>query len=350
MSPDTGANKPRTSPATQPETPELNLHHPEPPRVQVSVTLSSRQRSYFLISYKFFTARNKPLQRPTHLRPKVVSLQEQHALSREQKEKYFLDFVFNHAFFKAASPLSVAWEYLEAQKEVSKITAIGLKNLLENTDLMDRLKDAHFKLVLADPYYAGGVMLAYHFKIPVVLFGRWMPTEDIHFAIAPSPLSYVPVPHSRVTDRMGFVERFRNLVLYSLNEFTNQVFIYPRYDELCRRYLKTNTGTYDLYKKADIYLMKVDFVLEFPRPTMPNAFYAGGFQCRPPKTLRAEIQEFIDSSGEEGVMVFSLGNLVRTVPMEAANKLASAWQDFVNELFGAIQGRHHPHWGITPRF
>ncbi|KAJ1149794.1 hypothetical protein NDU88_002599 [Pleurodeles waltl] len=45
MSLDAGANKPCASPATQPETPEPKSRRPEPP--QVSVTLSSRQRSYF---------------------------------------------------------------------------------------------------------------------------------------------------------------------------------------------------------------------------------------------------------------------------------------------------------------
>ncbi|KAJ1096553.1 hypothetical protein NDU88_001689 [Pleurodeles waltl] len=244
-------------------------------------------------------------------------------MTKEEVEKHALDWIFRMAFSKDRSSLSIAWEILGVIQQTTENHAAIIATMFENKELMERLGNTHFELVLADPYFQGGVMLAYHLKIPVVFFGRWLQIEEIHLATAPSPLSYVPVLHSRWTDRMSFVERCKNVLLYSLNEILNKFVVYTTYDELCQRYLKTDSGLYHLIKKADIFLMKVDFVFEFPRPIMPNAIYIGGFQCRPPKALPAEIQEFMDSSGDAGVVVFSLGTFLRTLPWELANKIAA---------------------------
>lgn len=41
-----------------------------------------------------------------------------------------------------------------------------------------------------------------------------------------------------------------------------------------------------LTQKADLWLMRVDFTFEFPRPTMPNVIYIGGFQGKPSKAFK----------------------------------------------------------------
>ncbi|KAG7255699.1 hypothetical protein CRUP_015315 [Coryphaenoides rupestris] len=61
--------------------------------------------------------------------------------------------------------------------------------------------------------------------------------------------------------------------------------------------------------EADIWLMRMDFTFEFPRPTMPNVVYIGGFNCKPSKPLPLGLEEFMQSSGDHGVVVMSLGTL-----------------------------------------
>ncbi|XP_055010814.1 UDP-glucuronosyltransferase 2A1-like [Boleophthalmus pectinirostris] len=63
---------------------------------------------------------------------------------------------------------------------------------------------------------------------------------------------------------------------------------------------RLNQSKYDL--GADIWLMRVDFVFEFPRPTMPNMVYMGGFQCKPAKPLPKVIWK------HKGYIPASLGN------------------------------------------
>ncbi|KAL1248347.1 hypothetical protein QQF64_021665 [Cirrhinus molitorella] len=71
--------------------------------------------------------------------------------------------------------------------------------------------------------------------------------------------------------------------------------------------------------------MRTDFVFEFPRPTMPNVVYIGGFQCKPSKPLPPDLEEFVQGSGEHGVVVMSLGTLVKGLPSEITSEIAGGF-------------------------
>ncbi|XP_056405999.1 UDP-glucuronosyltransferase 2A2-like [Hyla sarda] len=252
----------------------------------------------------------------------TVPMSIQQTMSRKEFEDYALNWVFQQAFTKYGSSFGVAWEFIKTLQAGTQMGTVAITALFENQEILEGLKSSGFDVILADPYTVAGVMLAHYLKLPIVFFGRWMPTEDMHFAIAPSPLSYVPVINSRVTDRMVFSERVQNVLLYVLYQAASQILIYPAYNKLIQHYLNTDISVWEMYKKADIYLMKVDFVFEFPRPTMPNAVYIGGFQCKAPKPLTQDIQDFMDTS-EHGVVVFSLGTIVKSLPTNIAREIAA---------------------------
>ncbi|XP_068118277.1 UDP-glucuronosyltransferase 2A2-like [Hyperolius riggenbachi] len=256
-----------------------------------------------------------------HFKVLDIPMAGKQQFSREQYEDHVQKWIFQRSFAKHSSPFTTAWESIKTLNTGIRLITVVLEAMFENAKVMDYLKNANFDLVLADPYNVGGIMLAYHLKLPVVFFGRWMPSDDVHFVIAPSPLSYVPVVTSRLTDRMVFSERVKN-VLVHLYRSALYFLIYPTYDKLAQRYLNTDVSVYEMYKHADMYLMKVDFVLEFPRPTLPNAVYIGGFQCKPSKPLPQDMQQFMDSS-VEGVVVFSLGTLVKSLPLHIAREVAA---------------------------
>eukprot|EP00061_Rhincodon_typus_P008859 g31852.t1 len=58
---------------------------------------------------------------------------------------------------------------------------------------------------------------------------------------------------------------------------------------------------------------------------MPNIVYIGGFQCNPSKPLKAEFEEFVQSSGEHGVIVMSMGTIVGSLPMHITMQIAEAF-------------------------
>ncbi|CAG03167.1 unnamed protein product, partial [Tetraodon nigroviridis] len=83
-------------------------------------------------------------------------------------------------------------------------------NIFTDKDLMNTLKEKKYDLALIDPVWGAGIMVAHALKLPVVYYVRWISSGDGHSAIAPSPLSYIPVTGSGLSDNMTFVQRVKN--------------------------------------------------------------------------------------------------------------------------------------------
>ncbi|XP_060709181.1 UDP-glucuronosyltransferase 2A2-like [Hemiscyllium ocellatum] len=217
--------------------------------------------------------------------------------------------------------------------------------IFNNETVLRQLEDAKFDLVLTDPALGTGPMLAYYLKIPLVHNVRWFMSGEAHFLSAPSPLSYIPVPGSQYTSKMSFPQRIQN-VFHNLLQLTASTFvIQPIYNELCHRYLGPDTDIETVLLRADVWLMRVDFIFEFPRPTMPNIVYVGGFQCKPSKPLEAEFEEFVQSSGEYGIIVMSMGTIVSSLPMHVTMQIAEALAQVPQKVIWRHNGKTPPNIG-----
>lgn len=196
------------------------------------------------------------------------------------------------------------------------------KHILNDQNMVKRLRDSQYDLVLTDPALAPGVILAKYLKLPLVLNVRWITSGEGHFVLAPSPLSYIPVPGSGLTDKMNFIQRIKNILFHGITLFQQKFLVGPVYDEMCDKYIEGGCDIISLLQEADIWLFRSDFVFEFPRPTMPNVVYIGGFQCKPAQPLPAELEEFVQSAGQHGVIIMTLGTLVDALPKEIADEIA----------------------------
>ncbi|XP_065148058.1 UDP-glucuronosyltransferase 2A2-like [Paramisgurnus dabryanus] len=211
--------------------------------------------------------------------------------------------------------------FAEIHEEICDMTA----KMFNNETLMNSLEDAKYDLVLADPAFGGGVLVAHRLGLPLVLNVRWTMFGEAHFDIAPSPLSYVPVTGLKYTDRMTFLQRVMNVVIHIMTLHKNaKYFGYP-YKQFTKKYFGPDVDFFSLLQNADIWLMRNDFTFEFPRPTMPNIIYMGGFQCKPAKPLPADLEEFVQSSGEHGVIIMSLGTVFGELLSELNDEIAAAF-------------------------
>ncbi|KAL2094260.1 hypothetical protein ACEWY4_008979 [Coilia grayii] len=220
---------------------------------------------------------------------------------------------------------SATWEFFVMLSDAHRLACKMLERMLDDPDLMKGLQDEKFDLVLTDPAISAGVMLAKYLKIPLVLNARWICSGEGHFAIAPSPLSYVPVPGSGHSDKMTFSQRVKNALFYGLILFQDMFVVGPHYKTLCSKYFDAECDVLAYTQAADIWLMRLDFVFDFPRPTMPNVVYMGGFQCKPSKALPDDLEAFVQSAGEHGIIIMSLGTLVKGLPSDMAHQIAAAF-------------------------
>ncbi|XP_064168864.1 UDP-glucuronosyltransferase 2B20-like [Anguilla rostrata] len=210
--------------------------------------------------------------------------------------------------------------------------------IFKDSMLTKRIQESQYDLVLTDPCWGTGTLLAKYFNLPLVYNVRWLPIGEGHFAIAPSPLSYIPLTGSGFLDTMSFTERIRNMIFYLLMLFHDMYLVRPHYQAVCHQYLGPDVDFYSLMQAADLWLMRVDFVFEFPRPTMPNFVYMGGFQCKPAKPLPQDLEEFVQSSGEHGVIIMSMGTFIGQLPHDIAEEIAAAFAQMPQKIIWRYTG------------
>ncbi|XP_021017480.1 UDP-glucuronosyltransferase 2B17-like isoform X2 [Mus caroli] len=91
--------------------------------------------------------------------------------------------------------------------------------------------------------------------------------------------------------------------------------------------------------KAEMWLIRSYWDLEFPHPTLPNIDYVGGLHCKPAKPLPKDMEEFVQSSGDHGVVVFSLGSMVSNMTEEKANTIAWALAQIPQKVLWKFDGK-----------
>ncbi|XP_077659446.1 UDP-glucuronosyltransferase 2B31-like isoform X3 [Urocitellus parryii] len=109
------------------------------------------------------------------------------------------------------------------------------------------------------------------------------------------------------------------------------------------------TTIYETMGKADFWLIRTYWDLEFPRPLLPNFDFVGGLHCKPAKPLPKEMEEFVQSSGENGIVVFSLGSMVSNMPEEKANIIAFALAQIPQKVIWRYQGKKPDKLGPNTR-
>nr|XP_003414224.1 UDP-glucuronosyltransferase 2B4-like isoform X4 [Loxodonta africana] len=91
--------------------------------------------------------------------------------------------------------------------------------------------------------------------------------------------------------------------------------------------------------KAEIWLVRNYWDFQFPRPFLPHFHFVGGLHCKPANPLPKEIEEFVESSGKHGVVVFTLGSMVSNITEERANTIASALAQIPQKVLWRFDGK-----------
>uniref|UniRef100_A0A8C5WDB7 UDP-glucuronosyltransferase n=1 Tax=Leptobrachium leishanense TaxID=445787 RepID=A0A8C5WDB7_9ANUR len=212
-------------------------------------------------------------------------------------------------------------------KQVTSTSALLLascESFLKNDSLIRYLEQSKFDAMVTDPIFPCGDIAAEHLSLPTLHFMRGVPFGmDQEAAQSPSPPSYVPRFFTQHTDHMSFSQRVKNFIVRIADYFIGRL-LYRPYAKLASDFLKRDISVMDLFSRASILLIRNDFALDFPRPVMPNMVFIGGINCANRKPLTKEYEKLVNSSGEHGFVVFSLGSMVSELPMEKAMVIAKA--------------------------
>uniref|UniRef100_A0A3B4ZXA5 UDP-glucuronosyltransferase n=1 Tax=Stegastes partitus TaxID=144197 RepID=A0A3B4ZXA5_9TELE len=264
-------------------------------------------------------------------------------------EDSFDEFLSQHLDIKLQGDPRSFWSRLWTQHQINNLVLDQFFNfhkaaselmtqMFEDKNLMQSLHAAKYDVVLTDPGIGGGAMLARWLRVPLVYNVRWTIQGEAHFLIAPSPLAYIPFTATELTDKMTFPQRIQNFLSYLGGMYTMSRITEPNYKPIVDRYFGPDVDYSTFFLDADIWLMRNDFIFEFPRPTMPNIVYISGFQCKPPKPLPADLEEFVQSSGDHGVVIMTLGTLVGKLPQDVSEEIAAAFAQLPQKVIWRYMG------------
>uniref|UniRef100_A0A3Q3G2C1 UDP glucuronosyltransferase 1 family, polypeptide A1 n=1 Tax=Labrus bergylta TaxID=56723 RepID=A0A3Q3G2C1_9LABR len=152
----------------------------------------------------------------------------------------------------------------------------------------------------------------------------------------PSPPSYVPAAFSGNTNIMTFPQRVKNMLMSGVESYMCRI-IYSNFDDLVSRHLEEKMTYKELISYGAIWLLRYDFTFEWPKPIMPNMAFIGGINCAKKAPL-PEIKEFVDGSGDDGFIVFTLGSMVSNMPEETAKQFFEAFRQLPQRVLWRYTG------------
>ncbi|XP_063789321.1 UDP-glucuronosyltransferase 1A1-like [Pseudophryne corroboree] len=233
----------------------------------------------------------------------------------------------------------IAIRMLNVMMETFDVFYTMCERLLLNQELMEELRREKFDAVFTDPFLLCGVIVAEHLELPNVNFLRGVPClYDIASAQCDTPFSYVPRIFSMNSDKMNFIERTKNVLVKMLEPYYCGI-VYFRFIQLACDVLQKEVTAVQLLSRSSVWLLRYDFVFEYPRPVMPNMVFIGGINCNHRKPLTKEFQAMVNSSGELGFVVFSLGSMVSEIPMNNAMDIAEALRSIPQMVIWRYTGR-----------
>ncbi|NWI86802.1 UD11 glucuronosyltransferase, partial [Pitta sordida] len=197
--------------------------------------------------------------------------------TQEEMEKEFQEFV--QISFEEGSFLSRFLKVREGMKRLGEYAVNSCRELLQNQELLRYLEESRFDALLTDPVGLCGLILAEHLSLPSVYFLRGIPCGlDFEATQCPYPPSYVPRGFSQHTDRMTFLQRVGNL-LYDIPNLFLCDFAFQPFAELASEFLQRDVTILGLLRQGSVWLHRVEFVLDYPRPLMPHIIPIGGVHC-----------------------------------------------------------------------
>ncbi|XP_060480223.2 UDP-glucuronosyltransferase 1A3 isoform X1 [Panthera onca] len=230
----------------------------------------------------------------------------------------------SYLVFEKLHFLKMFLKIMENLKTASFIFQRSCKELMYNKDLVGHLNSSSFDVVLTDPVYPCGAVLAKYLSLPAVFFLRYIPCDlDFEGTQCPNPSSYIPRLLTMNSDHMTFLQRVKNMLYPLILKYICHIAFTP-YASLASELLQREVSVVDVFSSASMWLFRGDFVLDYPRPVMPNMVFIGGINCANRKPLSQEFEAYVNASGEHGIVVFSLGSMISEIPKEKAMEIADA--------------------------
>ncbi|XP_038160666.1 UDP-glucuronosyltransferase 2A1-like isoform X2 [Cyprinodon tularosa] len=236
---------------------------------------------------------------------------------------------FIHFSMYEAHNSSLLRRFLVPMTILSNFAQIGMQQceaMLKNKELMETLRNSAFDVVLHDPMAPCGDLVSDILGLPLVVSMRFSfgSTLERDCGQALLPASYVPASPLPYSDHMTFVERLINMLMYMGTSVLSRIQWKMKIDSFYTEVKGSASSFCSSIGRAEVWLIRTFWDMETARPIQPNFFYVGGLHCRPANQLPEDLEAFMQSSGDAGVVVVTFGSMVTHLTPDRADVIATA--------------------------
>ncbi|XP_004422788.1 PREDICTED: UDP-glucuronosyltransferase 3A1 [Ceratotherium simum simum] len=223
-----------------------------------------------------------------------------------------------------------------------ELMGLQCSHLLKRNDIIASLKDENFDLIFVDMFDLCSLLIPEKLGKPFVsIISTSFGFMDFGL---PSPLSYVPVFDSLLTDHMDFWGRVRNFLMF-FDFSIRQWRIHSTFDNTIKEHFPEGSRPVlsHLLKKAELSFVNSDFAFDFARPLLPNTVYVGGLMAKPVKAVPQEFENFIAKFGDSGFVLVALGSMVNIFQSpELLKEMNSAFAHLPQGVIWKCKPSHWP--------
>ncbi|XP_072020161.1 UDP-glucuronosyltransferase 2A3-like isoform X2 [Amphiura filiformis] len=165
------------------------------------------------------------------------------------------------------------------------------------------------------------------------------PSGGIRMYCNPVNPAYSPELFTGYLHQMTFTQRLKNTI-YSIFQRQLSKITYRYLDELKQKYnINPEISTFETLSQAEIWFIYGNFVLDFPRPYQPNVISVGGITANPARPLAKDLEDFMQSSGNNGIIVFSMGSYVTAMDTHMVDVFADAFAKLPQNVISKSAGQ-----------
>ena len=243
-----------------------------------------------------------------------------------------------HRYPSAGKSGSADIDYVKVTLEWSSMSAYQMamwladellrqcETLLRHPNMLVDIKRENYDLLIADFVDNCGRIVSEYLDIPTIVYSAAGLQCDQ--AMFPDMPSFIPTYMSPFEPgKMTFGGRCQNVFEYvTTMVFWNPVW-FGTFQSLRQKYhMNSSLDIENSFLRALI-LVRADFVLDYPKPLMPNVVTIEGIFSDEPKPLPRDLAAFIDGAGSDGIIVVCFGTMIRHL------------DDRRNELFARVLAR-----------
>ncbi len=232
---------------------------------------------------------------------------------------------------------SYGWRVLFKHMAISANKQLAFcQKLMEKKKLLRGLLEKNFDLFIVDFNEICGRILKYYFDFPTIAYSSHSYSLDnVLFPMLPS---FIPTPLRGQVRGITFWDRvFNSLAMWNIPLVGGK--IYGGFDEVMHKYKIGNGKDIDNAYVDSLVILMCHPSLDFPRPTFSNVKCMAGLNNWPYDPLQVDLESFMHSSHDAGVIVVSFGSILNRIEDRKAAMIAEALSKMSQKIIWRHRGK-----------